>query len=327
MKIIITGGAGFLGMRLARALLERGQLIGSSGRPERIEEIVLLDMAAASGIEDKRIRSVDGDIADPVVIRRALDGDTSTVFHLAAIVSGQAETDFELGMRVNLDATRVLLEACRTLPKPPRFVFASSVAVFGGQLPEVVPAAFELNLQTSYGTQKTIGELLVNDYGRRGFVDARAYRLPTICVRPGKPNRAASSFASGIIREPLQGIDADCPVAPETRMWLSSPRTAIENLIHGHELDGASLGFNRALSLPGLTVTVAGMVAALELVAGKAASARVHFCRDEKIDRLVSSWPGALNTDRALSLGFKADTDFADIVRAHIAESGLQRPD
>ena len=307
-------------MRLARALLARGQLTSTSGQPEPITEIVLLDVVAASGILDKRIRVQVGDIADAAVIRSALGSDTSSVFHLAAIVSGQAEADFELGMRINLDATRVLLAACRALPKPPRFVFASSVAVFGGELPAVVPATFELNPQTSYGTQKTIGELLVNDYGRRGFVDARAYRLPTICVRPGKPNRAASSFASGIIREPLQGMAADCPVAPATRMWLSSPRTAIHNLIHGHELDGASLATNRTLSLPGLTVTVAQMLAALETVAGKEVAARVRFRFDEKIDRLVSGWPGALDAGRAMSLGFAVDTDFAGIIRAHIAE-------
>ena len=209
MKVVITGGAGFLGMRLARTLLERGQLTGTSGRPEPIDEIILLDVVAASGIEDKRISAMVGDIADPAVIARALGADASSVFHLAAVVSGQAEADFELGMRINLDATRMLLDACRAVPQPPRFVFASSVAVFGGALPEVVPANVELNPQTSYGTQKTIGELLVNDYGRRGFVDARAVRLPTICVRPGKPNRAASSFASGIIREPLRGIAAE----------------------------------------------------------------------------------------------------------------------
>lgn len=308
-------------MRLARALLERGQLTGTTGRPEPINEIVLLDVVGASGTEDKRIRSVVGDLADPAVMKCALGADTSTVFHLAAIVSGQAEADFELGMRINLDATRALLDACRGLPQPPRFVFASSVAVFGGVLPDMVPAAFELNPQTSYGTQKTIGELLVNDYGRRGFVDARAYRLPTICVRPGMPNRAASSFASGIIREPLRGVDAECPVAPETRMWLSSPRTAIDNLIHGHELDSDSLGTNRALSLPGLTVTVTEMLTALALVAGETVAARVHFRRDEKIERLVSSWPGALDTTRASALGFSVDANFVDIVRAHICET------
>ena len=321
MNVVITGGAGFLGMRLARALLERGQLTGTTGRPEPINEIVLLDVVGASGTEDKRIRSVVGDIADPAVMKCALGADTSTVFHLAAIVSGQAEADFELGMRINLDATRALLDACRGLPQPPRFVFASSVAVFGGVLPDMVPAAFELNPQTSYGTQKTIGELLVNDYGRRGFVDARAYRLPTICVRPGMPNRAASSFASGIIREPLRGVDAECPVAPETRMWLSSPRTAIDNLIHGHELDSDSLGTNRALSLPGRTVTVTEMLTALALVAGETVAARVHFRRDEKIERLVSSWPGALDTTRASALGFSVDANFVDIVRAHICET------
>ncbi|MEP7157221.1 MAG: D-erythronate dehydrogenase [Betaproteobacteria bacterium] len=320
MKVVITGGAGFLGSRLAQALLARGQLTGKSGRPEEIDELVLLD-TSPTNVADNRVRSIVGDIADAAVICDAIGDDTHSIFHLAAIVSGQAEADFPLGMRINLDATRALLEACHALPASPRFVFASSVAVFGGALPEVVPEHFELNPQTSYGMQKTIGELLVNDFGRRGFVDARAYRLPTICVRPGKPNRAASSFASGIIREPLSGQDAECPVAPETRMWLSSPQTAIVNLIHGHEIDGNALGFNRALSLPGLSVSVAEMIDALRSVAGEAVASRIHFRRDETIERLVASWPGALNTDRACALGFMGDVDFREIVRAHRADS------
>ncbi|HEX4944292.1 MAG TPA: D-erythronate dehydrogenase, partial [Usitatibacteraceae bacterium] len=211
MKIVITGGAGFLGLRLAKKLLERGTLTGRSGGPEAISQVVLVDVAKAD-LDDPRVVHLVGDIADPFFIAAAIGNDAASVFHLAAVVSGQAEAEFDVGMRVNLDATRGILESCRKLPAPPRVVFASSCAVFGGALPPVVPESWNLQPQTSYGTQKVIGELLVNDFSRKGFIDGRALRLPTICVRPGKPNKAASSFASGIIREPLSGVEAICPV-------------------------------------------------------------------------------------------------------------------
>ena len=235
MRIVITGGAGFLGVRLARALLSQSTLTDARGAARSIREIVLLDVVPPPDLGDSRVRGVTGDLADPAVIERAVTADTDTVFHLAAVVSGQAEADFDIGMRVNLDATRLLLERCRRLAAPPKFVFASSLAVFGGPLPDPVPDDAPLTPQASYGTQKAIGELLVYDMTRKGFIDGRSLRLPTVTVRPGKPNKAASSFASGIIREPLSGVDAICPVARATRMWVTSPRTVIANIVKGHE--------------------------------------------------------------------------------------------
>ncbi len=322
MKVVITGGAGFLGIRLARALLERGHLAGASGQERDIRQIVLLDIARAP-LEDPRVAHLVGDIAHPALISKAIGNDTSSVFHLAAVVSGQAEADFDLGMRVNLDATRALLEACRHLPKPPRFVFASSVAVFGGALPPVVPETWALNPQSSYGTQKVIGELLVNDYSRKGFVDGRALRLPTVSVRPGKPNRAASSFASGIIREPLGGEEAVCPVPPELPLWLSSPGTVVDNLIAAHDVPGSALGTSRSLNLPGITVTVGEMAATLERIAGKAVASRIRWEPDAAISRIVSSWPAGLETRRAQSMGLRADPNFEALVRAFIADQGV----
>lgn len=310
MKIMITGGAGFLGKRLAAGLLARAD----------IDEIVLVDVAPAEGHADPRIRTVTGDIADSALMATLVDARTAGIFHLAAVVSGQAEADFELGMRINLDASRLLLDLCRQRGHKPRVVFTSSVAVYGGNLPDVVTDDLALRPASSYGTQKAIAELLLADYSRRGFVDGRVLRLPTVSVRPGLPNKAASSFASGIVREPLNGEDAVCPVAPETRLWLLSPRRAIDCLIHGFDLDADALGRQRAINLPGITVTAGEMVASLRRVAGEEVASRVHWGRDAAIERIVGTWPGAWNTVRAETLGFKGDANFEQVVRAYIAD-------
>jgi nucleoside-diphosphate-sugar epimerase len=325
MKVLITGGAGFLGQRLARQLLARGRLADSNGVEQKIDQLVLLDMVAAQGFTDPRVRIVTGDITDIAVLREAIDADTKSIFHLAAVVSGQAEADFDLGMRINLDASRQLLEACRAVGHKPKVVFTSSVAVYGGKLPEVVQDATALNPQSSYGAQKAIGELLLNDYSRKGFVDGRVLRLPTISVRPGKPNKAASSFASGIIREPLNGAEAICPVSPETRLWLLSPRKAIEALVAGHELSAAALGNSRTINLPGISVSVADMVAALERVAGPEPVRRIRWERDPVVERIVGSWPGAWDVARAQSLGLSGDADFDSIVRAYMEDDLPQK--
>ena len=249
-----------------------------------------------------------------------IDADTTSVFHLAAVLSGQAEADFDLGMRINFDSTRMLLETCRKRGHRPRVVFASSCAVYGGDLPDVVPEFAPLTPQSSYGTQKAMGELLVNDYTRRGFIDGRALRLPTISVRAGKPNAALSSFASGIIREPLNGEVSVCPVPPATRVWLLSPTTVIECFIAAHDIAGETLGANRSLILPGMTVSVAEMLASLGRVAGAEVAGLVRFEPDARVQKIVNSWPVALDASRALHLGFPTDDSFDDIVRSHIAE-------
>ncbi|MGL5003178.1 MAG: D-erythronate dehydrogenase, partial [Casimicrobium sp.] len=233
MRVVITGGAGFLGKLLAQKILAKGSLTNSSGQSRAISEVVLVDLAPASGeawLNDPRVKQFDGDINDAKLLAEALTPNTGSVFHLAAVVSGQAEADFDIGMKVNVDATRTLLELCRKLPAPPKFLFTSSCAVFGGDLPDVLPDDHLPKPQGSYGIQKFIGEQLVSDMSRRGMIDGRSVRLPTITVRPGKPNKAASSFASGIIREPLAGVSAVCPTSPETKVWLMSPDRVIDNI-------------------------------------------------------------------------------------------------
>ena len=319
MKILITGGAGFLGQRLARKLLERGTLSLDGGKPQPITQIDLLDVVKAD-LQDPRVRSLEGDIADPAVLRQAIDIETRAIFHLAAVVSGQAEADFDLGMRINLDASRALLETCRALGHTPRVIFTSSVAVYGGNLPDTVRDDTALNPQSSYGTQKAIAELLLADYTRRGFVDGRVLRLPTISVRPGRPNAAASSFASGIIREPLNGEPAVCPVGADTRLWLLSPRGAIQALIAGCELDADAMADRTPINLPGVSVTAAEMAQALREVAGDEVADRISWQADARVERIVGSWPGRWDTSRATRLGLTGDGSFADIVRAYMAD-------
>jgi nucleoside-diphosphate-sugar epimerase len=320
MEVLITGGAGFLGAKLARQLLARGTLAGPSGQAEKISRITLLDQVAAQGFNDPRIAIITGDAADPAVIAKALTPSVQSVFHLAAVVSGEAESDFDLGMRINLDATRILLEQARKNGNRPRLVFTSSVAVFGGDLPPKVLDTTPATPQGSYGAQKAMCELMVTDYSRKGFVDGRSLRLPTVTVRPGKANKAASSFASGIIREPLNGVVSVCPVPPETKVWALSPRSTVHNLIHAHELDSAAFGSAGAVNLPGLTTTVGEMVAAMGRVAGADTMRLVEWKEDPVILKLVRTWPGDFVTTRAEKMGFVHDTTFDDVVKAYIEE-------
>ncbi|MEP7064152.1 MAG: D-erythronate dehydrogenase [Betaproteobacteria bacterium] len=316
MHIVITGGAGFLGSKLATAILARGTLTDARGMRRDIARLTLVDVGPAR-ISDPRVTSVTGDVADPALVTRVLDG-ADSIFHLAAVVSGEAEANFDLGWRVNVDATRALLECCRTLALPPKVVYTSSCAVFGGPLPDPVADTQALWPQSSYGNQKAIGEFLVNDYTRKGYLDGRSLRLPTISVRPGKPNKAASSFASGILREPLHGVDAVCPVAAQTRMWLLSPRRAIDNLIAAHEAPAGAFTHTRSINVPGISTSVSAMLDALRRVAGDAVADRVTFRHDDAIDRIVQTWPVNFDTVFGRSLGMHADADFESIVRQYI---------
>jgi nucleoside-diphosphate-sugar epimerase len=320
MEVLITGGAGFLGSKLARQLLARGTLAGPSGQPEKISRITLLDQVAAQGFDDPRIAVMTGDAADATVIAKALTPSVQSVFHLAAVVSGEAESDFDLGMRINLDATRILLEQARKNGNRPRVVFTSSVAVFGGDLPPKVLDTTPATPQGSYGAQKAMCELMVTDYSRKGFVDGRSLRLPTVTVRPGKANKAASSFASGIIREPLNGVVSVCPVPPDTKVWALSPRSTVHNLIHAHELDSAAFGSAGAVNLPGLTTTVGEMVAAMGRVAGAETMKLVEWKEDPAILKLVRTWPGDFVTARAEKMGFVHDANFDEVVKAYVEE-------
>jgi nucleoside-diphosphate-sugar epimerase len=320
MKILVTGGGGFLGFKLAKALLARGKLDGQG-----ISGITLLDGAFPSALpQDARLKAVTGDVSDPKAIASACAPDTAAVFHLAAVVSGAAEADFDLGMRVNLKGTKLLLEQLRKCARPPKLVFTSSVAAFGGSLPPVLDDGTTPAPQTSYGTQKVIGEYLVNDYSRKGFLDGRSLRLPTIVVRAGKPNAAASSFASGILREPLNGVVAECPVGSETGVWLLSPRRVVEAFIHAYELPATAWAPGRVVNLPGITRTVAQMVEALKKVAGAKVAERVVYKADARIQAIVKTWPVKFRTPRAEAMGFRADPDVETLIRDYLADENIK---
>jgi nucleoside-diphosphate-sugar epimerase len=320
---MITGAAGFLGRKLTASLTAHPDIGGRA-----VEELVLVDQVPQDAVPAQgglRRIAVTGDLdaAADLVVRE--DVPVDAIVHLAAVVSAGAEADFDLGYAVNLDGTRALLEACRRLAAAPRFIFASSVAVFGGEMPPVIRDDTVARPQSSYGTQKLIGELLVADYSRKGFVHGLSVRLPTIAVRPGRPNKAASTFVSSIIREPLQGEAAVCPVPPETGMWILSPRRAVAGLRHALALAGAGHAGPRTINLPGLTVTVGDMVEALRRAGGDAAVARIRFERDPAIERIVTSWPSRFDPALGYRLGFTADPDLDAIVSAFI-EDDLEAP-
>ena len=324
MNVLITGGAGFLGQQLIRSLLSSGKadLADASGRTTAnpVDRIICFDVAAGR-IDDPKVDNRTGDLSDPREAASLVDRDTHAIVHLAAVVSGTAEADFDLGMRVNLDGTRNLLDACRRAGHQPRLLFSSSIAVFGGDLPAVVTDATTPTPQGSYGTQKLIGELLVQDYTRKGFIDGRSVRVPTATVRPGTPNGAASGFASGIIREPLAGIDAVLPVPDATEMWVASPRAIVRMFLHALALSPAAWGWHRSINLPGFVVSMTEALETLRAVGGDAALAHVKRQPDAKVQKLVSTWAARFDTARAASMGFTADSDFGQIVRAYVEDN------
>ena len=318
MRILITGGAGFLGARLAREILKKGQLNGQT-----ITEVVIADLfpAPADLLADPRVKGHAGPMLEQGdLFKSGFDG----VFHLASAVSGECELDFDLGLRSNVDSSRLLLDSIRASGKASRLVFASSVAVFGpdigNPMPDLVTDTTLPTPQTSYGTHKLMIEHMVADYTRKGYIDGRSARLMTVAVRPGKPNGAASSFFSGIIREPLSGVDAVCPVDASVSHPLSSPGNTIHGLITVFEASREAVGGRMALNLPGLNVTVGQMLDALEKVAGPAVRARVKFERDERVAGIVANWSRGSTSERANALGLKAESSFEAIIEQYIED-------
>jgi nucleoside-diphosphate-sugar epimerase len=317
-SVLIIGGAGMIGVKLARRLGADGALGGKPITTLTLADVVAPPLVSAPFRVDTRPLDLAAEGAAAALVASRPD----VIFHLAAVLSGESETDFDKGYRVNIDGTRALFEAIRHIGDGyrPRVVFSSSIAVFGAPFPDKIGDDFFQTPLTSYGTAKAIGELLLADYSRRGFFDGVGIRLPTICVRPGKPNKAASSFFSGIIREPLAGQEAILPVAETVRHWHASPKAAVSFLLHAAGLDTAQLGDRRNLNMPGVSETVAGQIAALRKVAGDSVAARIRREPDPFIEKIVAGWAENFDPRRALALGFTADRDFETIIRVHIAD-------
>ena len=319
MHILVTGAAGMLGRKLTERLVRDG---GLNGR--QIDKLTLLDVVPPTNPTSfaGKTDMVAADLSTPGKAARAIEDRPDIIFHLAGVVSGEAELDFDKGYRVNLDGTRALLEAIRASGDGyrPRVVYTSSIAVFGAPFPESIPDDFHLTPLTSYGAQKAIGEALLADYTRRGFCDGVGIRLPSIVVRPGKPNKAASGFFSGIIREPLAGVEAALPVSETVVHTHASPRAAIGFLVHAAGLAGDALGARINLSMPGVCCTVAEQIASLRRIAGERVAARIRRAHDPLVARIVDGWPQRIEARRARELGFKAESSFDEIVRIHIDE-------
>jgi nucleoside-diphosphate-sugar epimerase len=321
MKVVITGGAGFLGKKLARRILQQGSLAGADGQPRRVGELLLFDVGKASGpgLTDSRVKTIAGDIANVATVQSIVQG-ADTVFHFAAVVSAGAEADFDLGYRVNLDGTRNVLEACRALGSNPRVIFTSSLAAYGGDLPPAVTDDTPLTPQTSYGSQKSIGEFLLRDYTRKGFLRGTAVRLPTICVRTGLPNKAASTWASSVVREPLTGADVVCPVTPDTVMVVLSPRKTVDAFVRLHDLPVDSFGPGRTLLLNGIKVTAKQLEQAVSQHAGNRKVGKVTWQHDPAIQKICDGWPQGIDSQRSRDLGFAMDKDLDEVVHNFIAD-------
>jgi D-erythronate 2-dehydrogenase len=322
MHILVTGAAGMIGRKFCEALVKRGR-IGSRS----VDRLTMADTITPAAPPESpfEINTLSADISDPRSAESFVADRPDIIYHLAAVVSGEAEADFDKGYRVNLSGTQQLFEAVRQAAYRPRVVFASSIAVFGTPFPETIPEDYALTPLTSYGTQKAIGELLLADLSRRGFFDGIGVRFPTICVRPGKPNKAASGFFSNIIREPLNGEPAVLPVKEDVRHWFASPRAAVSFLLHAGALDLDQLGSRRTLNMPGLSATVGEMIASLEKIAGIECVKLIQRQPDPDIQRIVDGWPRRIDASTAESLGFQAETSFEEIIQTHLEDecSGL----
>jgi D-erythronate 2-dehydrogenase len=319
MNILVIGASGMLGGKLVSLLASSAMLAGQAIDKITRHDVVLSPPPPVSSF---RIETQMGDLSIDGEAKKLVASKPDVIFHLAAIVSGEAEANFEKGYLINFDGTRNLLEAIRKIGGGyrPKLIFTSSIAVFGAPFADAIDDEFFTTPLTSYGTQKAICELLISDYSRKGFIDGIALRMPTVCVRPGKPNKAASGFFSNIIREPLVGLEAVLPVEDSVRHWHASPRTATRMLIHATELDTAEIGNRRTITMPGLSCTVAEQIEAMVRVAGAETAKLIKRVPDETIAKIVSGWPRNFNPQRALALGFKADRSFEEIIRIHIED-------
>ncbi len=322
MKVLILGGSGFIGKRLAYTIATQGGL-----HMGQVSQLTLVDLSFPEEMNgDDKFRCIAADFSEASIMQSLLDEKPDIIFHLAAVVSGEAEKNFELGMRVNFNASLQMLEMCRKMEFCPRIVFASSCGVFGGDVKQIITHTTGPKPRSSYGTQKAMVELLMNDYSRRGFVDARSIRLPTISVRPGRPNAATSSFLSGIIREPLNGEPATYPVKQSSKFWLLSPKRVIQNFLHAANINADKLGDDRMITLPGITASVGQLLQSLERIAGPKVASLATYQEDEFLQSIVLTWPPYFDCSVSESLGFVKDNSVDELILNYIQEENIQLP-